>query len=551
MSTPDDKLERLAEDIADGRAVDWKSIGADAELTQSQIRGLQFIEQIRASSAEPTAPEGIEPGYEILEELGSGASASVFRAIDKTLKREVALKVIRSGDAPEQRRAQFLEEARVLASLEHPNIVRIYSIDEEAGRIRLSLERIDGLTLADFVEQSGPLSAQEAARVGIDLCRALAAIHEKGLVHLDLKPANVMRETGGRIVLLDFSVARSQQIENPQIVGTPGFMAPEQWEGQRSVSAPADLYALGVLLYWLACGQLPWNTRNGMEIRRQVLEGEQVPLLDRRPNLPSPFAQIVHRALARKPEERFRSAGAMAGALETFLDADRARRSRRRAFMAVGAIVLVGAAGLAISALWNGSGGAAPPSLAERPVDYRARLEVRRSDVLVPLEWGDTVRDGEQLVLALSTNEEAHVYVFNEDDLGNTSILFPLEGYDLSNPLPPGERYRLPGPEDGEQMAWRLGGEQPGTENFILVVSREPDPVAEQLLEELGEPKPFEGLSPETQARLRGVEGTTKLSTGGSLPSGPSTSLAKIAAQRQKEAGSSESSWTLIQLQRQ
>jgi serine/threonine protein kinase len=235
----------------------------------------------------------LEPSFERLERLGSGEYGRVWRARDRTLDKEVALKVLRVPSASGRERAQLLNEARFLASLDHPNIVRIHSVLEERGDIELCLELIRGRTLEEIVRQDGPFSAQEAALIGKELCRALSAIHGQGLVHCDLKPANVMRTEDGRIVLFDFGLTRGSEGDAPRTIrGTPVFLAPEV-PSHRRTGPPADLYALGVLLYYLVTGNHPieashlgevWSRRPRVTASRCSTAGRNCPLVSRMPS---------------------------------------------------------------------------------------------------------------------------------------------------------------------------------------------------------------------------------------------------------------------------
>ena len=233
----------------------------------------------------------LEGGLEVLEELGRGSFGAVYRARDRLLDREVALKVL-SGDArlADGARRRFLEEARVLARIDHPNVVRIHAVDARDGEIRLVLELVKGRTLSDLVQSNGPLGWDEAARAGAEVARALAALHAQNLMHLDVKAGNVMRAEGGRIVLLDFGLARAGAAVGDHyepLVGTPLAMAPEQLAGE-PVGPRADLYSLGVMLYWLVSRRYPHEAKTFSDLRRLVLSSEPTPLVDVRADLPRP-----------------------------------------------------------------------------------------------------------------------------------------------------------------------------------------------------------------------------------------------------------------------
>lgn len=313
-------IEELARRIADGEAIDWERWTRAEGLDRSALEALRSLEVLRDwQRGKTNAGAPRVPGFELHEELGRGSYARVWSALDQKLGREVALKVVDDGRPLSlASRERFLAEARVLASLDHPNIVRVHSVGELEGRPYLCLERVQGSTLADVVRSGGPRSAQEAAQIGVELCRALAALHQKGLVHRDVKPSNVMRANGGRVVLLDFGFARSTNEGQGAAGGTPRCMAPEQFDANREVGPQADLYALGVVLYWLVSGRYPHDADDFESLRTAVLAGRTVPLSDRAPTVPETFERIVERALA--PEaRRHASAGELERELRAFL----------------------------------------------------------------------------------------------------------------------------------------------------------------------------------------------------------------------------------------
>jgi hypothetical protein len=217
---------------------------------------------------------------------------------------------------PEDRRT-LLIEGQNLARLRHENVVSVYGADEHEERIGIWMELVEGQTLSDAVAQHGPYSATEAGQIGIELCRALAAVHRKNLVHADIKAQNVKREAGGRIVLMDFSSSRRSDAQgNPDSdpAGTPLYMAPELWENG-SPTVESDIYSLGVLLYHLVTGAFPVTATSIELLQRAHRRGERRLLRDERPQLPDSFVRTVEKALSRNPAERFRSAGAFEEAL--------------------------------------------------------------------------------------------------------------------------------------------------------------------------------------------------------------------------------------------
>jgi serine/threonine protein kinase len=255
-----------------------------------------------------------------LEKVGQGLSGEVFRAWDGQLQREVALKLCRrNGTYLEDADSFVLQEARLLARIRHPNVVTVYGVDQHNGWLGVWMEFIRGKTLESLISDQGRLGAREATLIGLDLCSALVVVHGLGLLHRDIKARNVMREDGGRIVLMDFGLSqdlrvRSSQERGQDICGTPLYMAPELLRGEQA-SVQSDIYGVGVLLYHLVSDAFPVEARSLTEVRRAHERGHATLLRDRRSDLSEPFVRAVERALSLDPAERFSSAGQMAQAL--------------------------------------------------------------------------------------------------------------------------------------------------------------------------------------------------------------------------------------------
>jgi serine/threonine-protein kinase len=252
----------------------------------------------------------------LLAEIGAGGFGRVYRARDPNLARDVALKIV-TLESKDQA-AVVLREGRMLARVRHRNIVTVYAAQRIGDEVGLTMELVDGQHLGQVVRGHGPMGAEEAAVIGINLCQALAAVHAVGLVHRDVKTRNVMREAGGRIVLMDFGAGRDagdvSRGSASDLSGTPLYMAPELFQGHPASSA-SDLYSLGVLLFYLVTGQYPVQAPTPTGIAVAHLAGERRLLSDVRPDLPIAFVRVVERALSRDPDERYPSAGAMMTAL--------------------------------------------------------------------------------------------------------------------------------------------------------------------------------------------------------------------------------------------
>jgi serine/threonine-protein kinase len=254
----------------------------------------------------------------IRERVGAGVFGEVYRAYDDQLQREVALKLLRTGVRSADRlAAKVLHEGRLLARVRHPNVVAVYGVESHADRVGLWMEYIRGCTLEQLLRRQGLFGGREAALLGQDLCRALAAVHAAGLIHRDVKTQNVMREEGGRVVLMDFGTgtpAGDEETAAPRgAAGTPLYLAPELLNGGEATVA-SDIYSLGVLLYHLVTAAYPL-TATSMDALRAAHASGRRRLHDARPDLPDAFVQVVERALSTNPEERFVSAGAMQEAL--------------------------------------------------------------------------------------------------------------------------------------------------------------------------------------------------------------------------------------------
>jgi len=235
---------------ARGNLVDTLRSGTSSiRAALSQLATRRKTPESPATPAAPKpAPEGPRWGQLVLlDKVGEGAFGEVYRAWDVVLEREVALKLMRAADED----PALLREARMLARLRHPNVVTVYGADRHDGRSGVWMDFIEGETLAAIVEDRGSFGALEALLVGLDVCGALAAAHQSGLLHRDIKAQNVMRERGGRIVLMDFGLGHETAAGEPSdFGGTPLYMAPELLEGGPA-TVRCDLYAVGVLLFHL------------------------------------------------------------------------------------------------------------------------------------------------------------------------------------------------------------------------------------------------------------------------------------------------------------
>jgi serine/threonine-protein kinase len=265
----------------------------------------------------PGAPQQGEWGQlQLRQKVGQGGFGEVYRAWDPALEREVALKILYVGDLGlTGQKTSITTEARLLAKVRHQNVVTVHGVAEHKGCVGLWMEFIEGQTLDQLVRQQGRFGSTEAASIGMDVCRALAAVHNAGLIHGDIKAQNVMREDGGRIVLMDFGLGQPVRPDGPAVLaGTPLYMAPELLRGERA-TVKTDIYATGVLLFHLVTGTFPVEGSTSREVSAAHRNRRPRLLRDLRPDLPESYLQVVERALAPNPAERFETAGHMLQAL--------------------------------------------------------------------------------------------------------------------------------------------------------------------------------------------------------------------------------------------
>ena len=466
---PDEsRLIELASFIDDDQPIDWDSAEPSTHdaLERAVVSELRVVAGLTGALRRPddhmtigSRDEAQEPSpamtprawgpLVILEPIGRGAFGTVYRARD-SLGREVALKLF--TPRPEQdyaKRARVLQEARLLASISHANIVDVYGADRFDGRLGLWMELIRGRTLDAELRTRGMFSAQEAKLIGLDLCRALAAVHDAGLVHRDVKARNVMREGGGRIVLMDFGTGVSAESGLTDVAGTPLYLAPEIF-AQQGATRASDVYSLGVLLYHLVSGAYPVSGTDRIEIQRGHDEGRRTRLRDIRPDLPAGFVHAVESALAPDPQRRYQTAGEFEHALmsEGVVPPPRPipKPLPARPWLAIAALAvvavsasIVGAGLMRRSPTVSGGTGDAPTTSSSAgsssvapaavPADTytvsAALYKVSRSKA-VRLAAGDRVAPGDTLALRIQSSRPVYVYVVNEDEHGESYLLFPF-----------------------------------------------------------------------------------------------------------------------------
>jgi hypothetical protein len=581
----DERLVKWAQAIADREILDWERLRSSAPELGASIEALRLVEHVMAGhgppEGAPPAPAGPNPGVtasrqapskpvfppvppdahwgplRLLEKIGEGSYGEVYRAFDPALEMEVALKILRRPAEDEAAGGRFFEEARRLARVRDTHVLRVHGAAVHDGRVGIWTELIQGRTLEECIRADGPFGPREAAAIGIDLCAAIAAVHRAGLIHRDLKTGNVMRESGGRIVLMDFgsvSELLAPPVPREQGFGTPLTLAPEVLNGESATPA-TDVYGLGVLLYRLVTGRYPIEASTLVELIDRHCRGEWMSLREARPDLPHGFVDVVERAIDADPKRRYSGPGALERALKTSShtgvvgvasagsgsgDGPVAMSQPWLRPLLIGLAAGVVATGGALLArhFWPhgmtplpgqdepravAPGGAVTPAPAA-DLMATARLYRQRGGVTEPLSEGASVAPGDGLYLSIESGDPMYVYVLDEDEAGRVYGLFPLLGFTPGNPLPPGIRHRLPGRREGRLENWRITSAG-GTEEVIVIGSRTRLVDLEGGLRSVphaipGAPVTYNQLSPRTLNRLRGIGGTDPAQEAPAVPPG-------------------------------
>lgn len=467
----DPKIEDALRAIADGAPVPWR----DLEISHpdaTELDSLHLLDDVAAAfrtdvSRAPVVPRKVLfrwGGLEVESLLGEGSYGQVYRAFDPWLGRAVALKLLRveaSGNG--------LDEARRLARLRHRNVLSVYGCGVHDGRAGLWSELIEGRTLCDVVAADGAMSAEETARIGRDLAQALTVVHAAGLVHGDVKADNVMRESGGRIVLMDFGAGGdARRLAGQRLIsGTPRYLPPEVLDGA-PLSASSDIYALGVLLFLLLSGRYPYRSTDAAELREEQRRDERPRLQALRLDAPVPLRALIESCLAADPAGRPAGASALADSFAELLHTP-AKPTARRLPMA--GLAAACAASLAAAVVWNW------PRLAPPAWDSAAQFLRVEATGNVELAANSTLRVGDRLRLRLRSSRDVRVYVLNEDAAGNATVLYPATNAD--NALRAGTALLLP----SASSAWEVTADST-REEFVVVAATAPQP---QLDDELAD----------------------------------------------------------------
>jgi serine/threonine-protein kinase len=267
--------------------------------------------------------------YRLEAKLGSGGMSTVYLARDQTLDRPVAVKVMhREMSEQADQLERFRQEARSVAKLSHPNVVSVIDAGEDGGHPYIVFEYVEGETLKQRIGRDGALAPQEAIAYAIEIARGLSVAHARNMVHRDIKPQNVLIDAEGRAKLTDFGISRQLEQDGMtatgRVLGTTDYVAPEQAMG-RKVDPRSDIYSLGVVLYEMLVGQVPFQAESQVGVAMKHVNEELPDVQRRRPELSAAVALVVERAAAKDPNERYQHVGEMIDDLSTALEVEAAR----------------------------------------------------------------------------------------------------------------------------------------------------------------------------------------------------------------------------------
>ena len=267
--------------------------------------------------------------YRLEAKLGSGGMSTVYLARDETLDRPVAVKVMhREMSEQADQLERFRQEARAVAKISHPNVVSVIDAGEDGGHPYIVFEYVEGETLKQRIARIGALDIQEAIAYAIEIARGLSIAHARNLVHRDIKPQNVLIDVEGRAKLTDFGISRQLEQDGMtatgRVLGTTDYVAPEQAMGQ-AVDPRSDVYSLGVVLYEMLIGQVPFHADSQVGVAMKHVNEDLPDVQRRRPEVSAAVALVVERATAKEPAERYQDVGEMIDDLETALEVEAAR----------------------------------------------------------------------------------------------------------------------------------------------------------------------------------------------------------------------------------
>ncbi len=276
-------------------------------VTERQIARLRsMIEQERSGST--------IPGYKIIEKLGAGAMATVFKARQLSLDRMVAIKILpRKFSSNPQFIERFYAEGRAAAQLNHPNIVQAFDVGQAGEFHYFVMEYVEGQTVHDLIVANKRFNEQEAVDIAISVTEALDHAHQKGLIHRDIKPKNIMFTPQGVVKVADLGLARAigdkeaAEAEQGKAYGTPYYISPEQIRGEMNIGPQADIYSLGATLYHMLTGSVPFNGKNPTEVMQKHLKAPLIPPDHANPKLKAGISEVIERMMAKSRKDRYKN----------------------------------------------------------------------------------------------------------------------------------------------------------------------------------------------------------------------------------------------------
>ena len=245
--------------------------------------------------------------YEIIEEIGTGGMSNVYKAKDHVLGRDVAVKILKEEFAEDKTFvAKFRQEAQAAAGLEHPNIVNIYDVGNEDGLYYIVMEYVQGITLKTYIEKKGHLNYKEVLSIAIQVGRGIEAAHNKGIIHRDIKPQNIIISNEGKVKVTDFGIAKatSSNTMSAEAMGSVHYISPEQARNGY-VSTQSDIYSLGIVMYEMTTGRVPFDGETAVAVAIQHLQGDMVPPSQLVAGVPLAIERIIEKATQKSPERRY------------------------------------------------------------------------------------------------------------------------------------------------------------------------------------------------------------------------------------------------------
>lgn len=293
------------------RAIEANNRSIAELLVDNEYITRRQMERLREQAAAEKSGKSI-PGYKIISELGKGAMAKVFKAKQISLDRMVAIKVLpKRFNTNKQFIERFYAEGRAAAALNHPNIVQAYDVGKSGDIYYFVMEYVDGATVYDEIAKRKRVPEEEALDIVIQVAEALEHAHERGLIHRDVKPKNIMFTKGGVVKLADMGLARAMsdkeaaEAEQGKAFGTPYYISPEQIRGEKEIGPPADIYSLGATLYHMVTGQVPFDGKDPTAVMRKHLKGELVAPDHVYQKLSAGISEVIEMMMAKDPKARY------------------------------------------------------------------------------------------------------------------------------------------------------------------------------------------------------------------------------------------------------